>query len=140
MVVSSDRDYDWSVSERRTVNCEDHGDTNAAFVCQHLSFSGPARGFHDSTAVAVANDEEPGQESHGWCDFCERARAWEGGWNDVSEAAAKPRLVCTGCFEKLRRLHEGPTRRRRTIAVAVGVLAFILGVATIVMEVARRRH
>jgi hypothetical protein len=61
----------------RRVQCKDHGDAGAAFICAHVTMTGDPRGFF------WTDSEEP----CGWCADCERARTAEGEWNERSEAA-----------------------------------------------------
>jgi hypothetical protein len=89
------------MSDRRTVDCEEHGQVAPAFVCHHLvsrlrSGKGPPIGFFEPS--------EPSDDLQAWCGECERVATEAGGWNDESERFARVTLVCAGCFETLRRL------------------------------------
>jgi hypothetical protein len=82
---------------RRIVECAEHGERDAAFVCQHLP-GGEAAGFNWG-----ADEENPdGLWPDAWCDACERVRISEGGWTDRSEAFAAVRLLCDRCYETAR--------------------------------------
>jgi hypothetical protein len=86
----------------RRVQCGEHGDCPAAFVCQHL-VHGSGLGFVEPDQEAISEDEP--DERCAWCSECERVRAQQGGWNDVSEGFAQFMLVCDVCFEDFRRLN-----------------------------------
>ncbi len=81
----------------KKVECGEHGRREPAFVCQHL-IDGTAAGFHWGQ-----DDEDPDRVCpDAWCDACEAVRRSEGGWNDRSEAFARVRLLCDGCYERVR--------------------------------------
>ena len=85
---------------RRVVDCAEHGQRDAAFVCQHLP-TGERAGFNWGI-----DDENPdGLWPDAWCDACERVRVAEGGWNDRLEAFAAIRLLCDRCYEGARERH-----------------------------------
>ena len=77
-----------------TVECGDHGQRPAAYVCRHL-VEGVGGGFHWGDDVDLPDQLCP----DAWCDFCEEARQAEGGWNERSEAVAGIHLVCDRCYE-----------------------------------------
>lgn len=84
------------------VSCGRHGARPAAFVCRHVLEglrTGARVGFH--TPNDAANDDQA------WCDACERVRAREGEWNDLSEAYADIQLICRDCFHQARALNRG---------------------------------
>lgn len=85
------------MSEKDRVECARHGSREATYVCQHL-VSGEGSGFN------YAYDEEDPDElwPGAWCDACERVLDAEGEWNDRSEAFARIRLLCDGCYQTVR--------------------------------------
>ena len=91
---------------RRVVECGTHGEREPAYVCSHLLDGLKARdirsiGFYEATSSEDGGNSE---ESCGWCQACEDVRVAEGGWNDRSEGHARIKLICSGCFETIRRL------------------------------------
>ncbi len=80
------------------VECPEHGIRDATFVCQHLA-SGVGSGFHSGH-----DDDDPDELwPDAWCDACERVRESEGGgWNDRSQTFAGVRLLCDGCYQRVR--------------------------------------
>jgi hypothetical protein len=78
------------------VQCATHGESQEAFVCTHLLGEAAGLGF---------NRNEPTPENpfpDAWCDDCEIIRAAHGGWNEESEKLTKIRLLCAGCYERIR--------------------------------------
>jgi hypothetical protein len=86
------------VSEMKDrVECARHGSREATYVCQHL-VSGEGTGFN-----YAYGDEDPDELWPGaWCDACERVLDAEGEWNARSEAFARIRLLCDGCYQTVR--------------------------------------
>jgi hypothetical protein len=88
----------------RQVHCGEHGTYGPAFVCRHAK-QGAGLGFYVASSpnpdklVDGNFDDCP----NGWCAACEKKRILCGGWNDESEAFAGVTLVCTRCFEEIRR-------------------------------------
>ena len=79
------------------VECAEHGVREATYVCQHLA-SAVGSGSH-----CGHDDDEPDQLwPDAWCDACENVRESEGEWNDRSEAFAGIRLLCDGCYQRVR--------------------------------------
>lgn len=80
----------------KKVQCATHGESQEAFVCNHLLGGIAGLGF---------NRDEPSTDSpfpDAWCDNCELIRAVHGGWNDQSQNLAKISLLCAGCYERAR--------------------------------------
>ncbi|HEY6124123.1 MAG TPA: hypothetical protein VIV63_05700 [Steroidobacteraceae bacterium] len=79
------------------VQCDTHGETSAAFVCQHL-LDGTELGFN------VGVDPETPDEicPDAWCDGCEGRFAEVGEWTDELYAQADIKLVCTSCYSDIR--------------------------------------
>ena len=84
-----------------TVECPEHGRTQATFVCRHLAESlhtGRATGFFTSDA------EQPRPDA--WCAACEEMVWRTGGeWTEESEAFAGVTLICGGCYDRARALN-----------------------------------
>jgi hypothetical protein len=107
-VVSGEEDPAKSESQE-FVECGSHGRSEPAFVCQHLVAAKDAApvGFHEADVNPAAREWG---DRNGWCDQCDKIYAWEGCWNDVSEAFAGITMVCSHCFSYLRSRH-GRTMR-----------------------------
>lgn len=84
-------------NEQDKIECNTHGMSYASFVCQHLS-KGEDLGFH----VGFDPDNEDQLYPDAWCNKCEEALEKEGEWNDVSEAVANIKIVCSGCYQEIR--------------------------------------
>ena len=82
---------------RKRVECDRHGQTPAAFVCQHL-LGGVACGYHGS------DEDEADPWPDAWCDLCEATFQRDGEWTDANEP--KINLLCTGCYEEARERNE----------------------------------
>lgn len=81
------------------IDCPEHGDQEAAYVCCHLAESletGGRIGFYYAS----------GPRADAWCAACEEVRLREGGetgdWNDRSESFANIKLLCGTCYDKIR--------------------------------------
>ena len=61
------------------VECETHGTSRVAFVCQHL-LKGSSLGFHE--AFESNPLIEPEDDYQAWCDDCEKDWEQEGEWNE----------------------------------------------------------
>jgi len=78
------------------IQCEIHGVSQKAYVCEHLLGDSAGLGFNQSDPTA----ENPFPDA--WCDDCELIRAAHGGWNEESEKLTKISLLCSGCYERTR--------------------------------------
>jgi hypothetical protein len=91
-------------SKARTVQCHEHGPVEAAYVCRHL-----VRQLRDPSPERIgffkpdAGVGETPDELQGWCGDCDAVLRRVGEWNDESEAFAGVTLICSGCYEKVRR-------------------------------------
>lgn len=92
-----------SSDRRRIVECVTHGATAPAYVCSHL-LDGLRIGHIRSIGFFEGEAEPDSEDSCGWCQACEDVRVAEGGWNDQSEGYARIRLICSECFEDIRKL------------------------------------
>ena len=79
------------------VECARHGSREATYVCQHL-ISGEGTGYNYAYGEEDPDELWPGA----WCDACERVLDAEGEWNARSEAFARIRLLCDGCYQTVR--------------------------------------
>jgi hypothetical protein len=77
-----------------TVHCHLHGETAPAFLCEHL-LNGTRLGF-----IYDTDSENPTPDA--WCANCELIRVQHGGWDEVSEALTKIKLVCATCYHEIK--------------------------------------
>jgi hypothetical protein len=77
------------------ISCAEHPDAREAFICEHLLLD-PAQVWcsEDPTPQAPCPDA--------WCLKCDEAFQRFGEWNDANEAAVSIKLICSGCYERLR--------------------------------------
>jgi hypothetical protein len=71
----------------KRVECGEHGDRYATFVCRHL-VRGVGLGFFESERPPTPDESE---EQAAWCSACEQIRQRQGGWDDVSEGSQESR-------------------------------------------------
>jgi len=85
------------VIEIKLIDCNVHGKSRSAFVCQHLNTKNKT-GFEEAfeTYRGMELDEE--DDLQGWCNECEKERLRTDGWHDESMRFAKIRLVCETCY------------------------------------------
>ncbi len=82
-----------------SVTCASHGNGYATYVCQHL-VRGRSLGFCQAEAT---DDPRP----DAWCKECEQVRIKYGGdWTDESEAFAGITMVCSSCYDVVRRRND----------------------------------
>ena len=85
------------------VNCDGHGESEAAFVCSHLAAGAAGLGFNP----AEPTEEDPSLEA--WCDDCNLIFEANNGWTEETEQLIEIRLVCSRCYElcRIRNLRTG---------------------------------
>lgn len=77
------------------VHCEEHGESQATFVCRHL-VHGMGLGFYTA-------DDPDSARPDAWCGACERLRVQHGGeWPEDVEATLGATLQCAGCYDRAR--------------------------------------
>jgi len=91
----------------KVVECSEHGEQQATFVCQHiiqtLNDKNP-RGFW------CANDPI-NSRPNAWCSECEaKVQETNGEWNDESEEFAGVSLLCGACYDKAKELNHGQSK------------------------------
>ena len=87
------------MSDKKTpIHCEKHGRRYATFVCCHL-VQGSDLGFF------YADDPED-ERPDAWCGACDRVLLEEGEWNDRSEGFAQVTLICSECYDAVRKRNE----------------------------------
>lgn len=91
--------------EGKFVDCAGHGRQRPAFVCCHLVEADPAArglGFFQPSRVDLSEWDAYAA----WCSRCDAVLMANGGeWNTPSEAFARPRVICLGCFRDLHSRH-----------------------------------
>ena len=77
------------------VTCENHGEANETFVCEHLVGASGANWY---SAEPTENDPWPSA----WCMKCHESFLQEGEWNEKSENSASltAKLLCHCCYEE----------------------------------------
>ncbi|GAA5218506.1 DUF6882 domain-containing protein [Corallincola platygyrae] len=83
--------------EQNKMECSTHGKNSTTFICHHLS-EGENLGFH----MGFDPDDPDALYPDAWCDKCDEVLEKEGEWNDVSEAFANIKMVCSGCYQEIR--------------------------------------
>jgi hypothetical protein len=78
------------------IHCATHGDSQQAFVCNHLLGDSAGLGFNRGDPTP----DNPFPDA--WCDDCDIIRAAHGGWNDQSEKLLKVAVLCSACYERVR--------------------------------------
>lgn len=80
------------------VECGTHGERVATFLCKHLVES-DGRGFNVGYDPENPNDVFP----DAWCNECEAVLEREGEWNDTSEKFADIKMLCSSCYQDIRK-------------------------------------
>ena len=78
------------------IHCDIHGETQRAFVCNHLLSPSAGLGF---------NRDEPSVEKpfpDAWCDNCEVIFQTHNGWTDEAQKLATIVMLCSDCYELAR--------------------------------------
>lgn len=83
------------------LQCGEHGTSERCFVCEHLRFDAPPQGFF------TADDPEK-YRPDAWCRACEALLMEAGGWETIGDRHPKIKLVCGGCYDRLRVQHGRP--------------------------------
>jgi hypothetical protein len=79
----------------KRIHCEVHGPGYVTYVCRHL-VQGRGLGFF---CADDPDDERP----DAWCGDCDQVLEEEGDWNDRSEGFAQVTVVCSRCYDVLRK-------------------------------------
>ena len=87
--------------KQKKVDCNSHGFSRPAFVCQHLNLESP-KGFHEAFETQKGMDLDDEEDFQAWCDDCEKIRIKYDGWNENSETFAKIKLICENCYFDLK--------------------------------------
>ncbi len=90
--------------ENKYVMCDEHGEQQATYVCQHLADSietGNVVGYFCSTE----SPDNPRPDA--WCIECEEYYQEIGCWNDQTEKFAGITLLCGRCYDKAKKMNGG---------------------------------
>lgn len=87
------------------INCDLHGPSKIAFVCQHIAW-----GLHHRERVGfywtVADPENPYPDA--WCADCEKRRNKAGGeWVGAAEKHLQAKILCAECYLVAKSFHMG---------------------------------
>ena len=77
------------------IECGEHGEAYATYVCEHL-FTHPAQEWFG---------DDPGEDNpwpDSWCARCQAIFEREGEWNERNEGECRIRMVCSGCYANAR--------------------------------------
>lgn len=86
------------LSHKKGIACETHGDTMAAYVCQHIDAS---QADKTDPGVVWGRDEEG--YINAWCADCDgKLMAAGGEWTDDVTEAVNLRAMCETCFEAVK--------------------------------------
>ena len=88
------------------IECGDHEYRRVAFVCQHLNFTTKV-GFEESFETFEGMELSDDDDFQAWCDECETIRVAEDGWNHNTMKFAQLKVVCEGCYFKMKALNLG---------------------------------
>lgn len=81
-----------------TVNCETHGPSHAAVVCQHLI------GEADWPKGFIENSADP-SDLQGWCFACEEKYLAEGDLTEAFRQFNAFKVVCAACYADIKTRH-----------------------------------
>ena len=88
--------------KQKKIDCNNHGFSRPAFVCQHLDLK-KTKGFVEAFETFEGMDLEDDDDFQAWCNECEEVRKKYDGWNEESEKFAKIKLVCEKCYFELKK-------------------------------------
>ena len=80
----------------KTTNCEQHGEQQETFVCQHV-----VQGLSEGVAYGFWWAASPDNlRPDAWCTLCNELVAEAGGeWTDAVLQVAKIKLLCGSCYD-----------------------------------------
>lgn len=99
--VLDEQSSDVKMFRKKKVDCESHGYSRPAFVCQHLDLEIP-KGFEEAFDTYKGMELEEDEDFQAWCSECEKIRGEYDGWNEESERFAGITLVCENCYFELK--------------------------------------
>jgi hypothetical protein len=85
------------------IHCAEHGESEAAFVCQHLVQS---KLDNKSVGFYCAEDTDAARPD-AWCAECDRRfMKAKGKWTPKLKAFFKITAICSGCYDEIRRFSQ----------------------------------
>jgi hypothetical protein len=88
-----------------TVECDTHGPSPEAFVCQHIA-AGLLRRERVGFYWTVHDPENPYPDA--WCSECEeRVKQTGGEWEGEALKHLQPKIMCSHCYEVAKVFHMG---------------------------------
>lgn len=81
--------------ESETISCDEHGESQATFVCEHL-IAEPVQRWHCNAP------SEDNRWPDAWCEKCDAEFLKEGEWNENNEKNVRIKLLCAECYELLK--------------------------------------
>jgi hypothetical protein len=81
------------VTDSQTLHCPTHGESQAAYVCEHLAENAVQRWHCDYP-------REDNAFPDAWCDICNVEFLKQGEWNEKNEGFIKIKLLCSSCYER----------------------------------------
>ena len=85
-----------SESDELYVECGDHGQQQATYVCRHIAQS---LIDHKPTGFLAAEQSADNLRPDAWCSACEEMVNRTGEWDEESEAFAGVKLLCGACYD-----------------------------------------
>jgi hypothetical protein len=82
-------------SREMPILCKEHGTSEEAFICRHL-LEEPAQFWCSREPTS----ENPCPDA--WCLVCDKHFEKQGEWNDQNEGNVPIKLICQGCYKRLR--------------------------------------
>ncbi|MDR2188600.1 MAG: hypothetical protein LBE62_11220 [Azonexus sp.] len=79
-------------NDEDTIQCTEHGEATATFICEHLVANPQQRWYCD-----YPSEDNPWPDA--WCGECDAEFEKEGEWNEKNECAANIKIVCNYCYE-----------------------------------------
>ncbi len=104
----------------KQIQCEKHGSSRPAFICQHLNKS-EITGFEESFETEIGMYLNEDDDLSAWCTECENKRIKDDGWNEENEKFAKIKLVCENCYFEIKEFNNKKTNAQQRFG-AIGVL------------------
>ncbi len=89
----------------KRIDCEKHGKSRGAFICQHLNKIDKV-GFEESFETEIGMDLYVDDDISAWCSKCEEVRLRDNGWNDENMEIANIKIVCEACYFEIKEINK----------------------------------
>ncbi|WP_426480162.1 hypothetical protein [Chryseobacterium sp. R2ACT005] len=103
--VPDEQSSEVKMMKQKKVDCDSHGYSRPAFVCQHLILEVP-KGFEEALDTYKGMELEEDEDLQAWCSDCEKVRVEADGWNEESEKLAEITLICENCYFELKEFNK----------------------------------